>query len=653
MSIDSIITRARGREAGLWAPFTHCFVGAMDSTRRAILFGLYSNGFGNGFAYLLEISTERLLQIVAQYDSSMAGLTADQEKNAIDIAAKYYLDTLDLQIHDKKMDVKLAEISATEDEFDAREAALDADRAALDVTRVKVLRAIADAQSKIAFLDAKIDEETAAQNFLEKDILEKEIAAKKVELSVLEAGARGLDIQLRIVEAGLSGRDLQIRSDDVNNDNLSTQNRMQEVGLEGREISLKTQEAELSGGDIQIQTSNVDASTLEIQNRIATVGLDGKALRIDCKREDLESTDINLRLEKTEVSGLEIDYRTSKEVVDGKEIQRGISDAVNANLGMDVEKKELTLSNTEYLNQINKTNQEISLVPAEVLDTEASARGAEADILKTRTNTELIDSDIADIENRKRRAEIDAISRGVDQAMLDVDIANAELSTARADVEEKELLVKIEQQKIRKIDTQVDAKMVDVRVAELQIDANRVKVQLAEIDADNQMIAVRKLQDELIEIDRDIATIKLENMRYEIPLKKTAQLNSIANQIEIIQAKIGAINSEGGYKQIEANSQISRITKASAEQTFRLENLSLDKEMALHRADGRIESSGNNVLIAKYNQESKKKEDEEEAKIPKSQIEAADDGRDAAIDAAKTMASANIVNTMVHQIGAV
>ena len=79
MSIDDVLSRSRLREDRMWEPFSHCFLGAYDSGRRTILFGLYANSFENGFAYLVEISTEKLVQLVAEYDLNMAQLLLDHD----------------------------------------------------------------------------------------------------------------------------------------------------------------------------------------------------------------------------------------------------------------------------------------------------------------------------------------------------------------------------------------------------------------------------------------------------------------------------------------------------------------------------------------------------------------------------------------------
>lgn len=58
------------------------------------------------------------------------------------------------------------------------------------------------------------------------------------------------------------------------------------------------------------------------------------------------------------------------------------------------------------------------------------------------------------------------------------------------------------------------------------------------------------------------------------------------------------------------------------------------------------------IDIANEQQNYQENDDVEQVKIPASQISAAATSMNAAIDAAETMATANIVNTLTHQIGA-
>ena len=508
MTVENILTRFRLREDRMWTPFSNCFIGAHDTQRRTVLFGLYASGFENGFVYLTEISTERLLQIVAQYDSNMAALDADQQRTVLEIAAKKYMDLLGQQIHAQKMDVLHSKIKAEELEFDAKEAALEADEKAIETLREKLLQAQTKAIADIAIIEAKISEETIKQNYVEVDILEKELAVTKTELKTSQAGIRGLEIQL------------------------------------------------------------------DIQN---------------------EAT------------------------------------------------KQL-----EYSVDRHNYQQQIDLVPKDAKDLEAAGLSLDAQILGSATDKSLLDAGIAEIQNRTANTLIDVVSKGVDTSLLDVDIAKANLDIAMTDVEIEKLKTKTAYETAKKTDLQTDTALVDVKIAQLQLDTDKAGVQLSEIGVDMAMLDTKMLRTTLLGLDKEIIQIRENNMAYEIPSKKQAQLDLISKQIEVLEAKITASEA---YKVLETSMQLSRTDKQNAEHDYRMGIAVLDEDLSLHRADVKILGYSKDVDIANEQQDFQEDGDEEQIKIPLAQIEAASDSKNAAIDAAKTMATANIINTLAHQIG--
>ena len=510
MTVDSIMDRAMTREAGLWTPSLHCFIGAMDTDRRVVLIGLYANGFINGFAYLTELSTEKLQQFVDQYEANMLQLSLEEQKLTLDIAAKRYLDVLEQQIHDQKMITRRAEIDAQSEEYDAKMKALEADRTALLTMQEKTSQAAKKAEADIAILTAKIAEETINRNYVEVDILEKELSVKRTNLQIIEAGVKGLDIKL-----------------------------------------------------------------------------------------DIQNAAIQL---------------------------------------------------TELKSEKHSVQQQIDLIPGEIAEAKAEITNISANITKVATDNALLDADVAEMEDRIERTRLDAVNREVDTALLDVDIARAKLDSAMVDVDTNELKAKTAREKARQSELQTDISAVDIQIAELQLDADKVDVDLKELEGDIVMIDARILQERLIDIDKRIMELKKEVTAYEIPAKKQAQITAIQNQIEIISARLSAINV---YKEIENNMHTSKETKLNAEHSYRLAMAELDKELDIHRAEVKIESSNMEVTIAEKQDEYQDLEDLEQNKIPASQINVAFASKQAAIEAANTMATANIVNTLTHQIGAV
>ena len=509
MTVDDIISRSRLREQRMWTPFSHCFFGSHDAERRTVLFGLYANSFENGFVYLVEISTQRLLQIVAQYDSNMAALDADQQKAVLDIASKRYLDILEQQIHDQKMIVQRSKIDADDLEFDAKEAALEADQKALETLQEKLVQAQTKILAEISILEARLAEETLAQSYVDVDIIEKEIAAKRSELKVIQAGIKGSEIQL------------------------------------------------------------------DIQNA--------------------------------------------------------------------------AIQNLEYSVDKHNVQQQIDLIPEKTKELEAESISIDASILNSGTDKSLLDAGIAEIGIRTVNTQIDTESKEVDTQLFEVDIAKALVDTAMTDVDVKKLNTNTAMEIAKKINLQTDTALLDVTIAQLQVDTDMVTVRLAEISVDIAMLDVKMLRTALLEIDKKIIQAREDNMVYEIPLKEQAQLDLISKQIEVLQAKI---TESEQYKLLETSMQLSRTDKKNAEHAYRMAIAALDEDISLHRAEVKILGYSKDIDIANEQQNYQEDDDVEQVKIPASQISAAATSMNAAIDAAETMATANIVNTLTHQIGA-
>jgi hypothetical protein len=488
----------------LWATFSHDPFGG----NKVVLFGLYSTSYLHGYAYLVEISEERLVQIVADYDSKMAQLTADEQILVMDLATKRYIETVEQQIHDQQMETKRSEIDAKDAEFDAKFDALESDRLAILTKREQLAQAIQKAQSQIQILEAKIAEEEISSEYVDVEIAKKELEAAQAQLRVLEAGVRGLQIQYDIA---------------------------------------------------------------------------------------------NTAVQKTE---------------------------------LEAEKHE--------------TKQKLDLVPAALEELNATIKNLEADKIRTDAAKEMIDVDITELEIRKTKAEIDEESRGVDTALLDVDIAKAYLDKAMVDVEIVETQARTAREIAKRIGLETDTAMVEVQLAQIQLDVDRIAVQLKEIEADIATMDARLLRKDLLELEQDITEVRKSNMEYEIPEKRDAQIAAIEKQIEVLQYKIDA---EEAFLSLEDTHQASRETLQQTQHDHRMTMTALEDDYRLHRAQVKLESFAKDILLAEVERLSQAVQDQEQIKVPESQVQASYKNTSAAEDAAEIMASANIVNTLTHVIG--
>ncbi|MBI9090132.1 MAG: hypothetical protein JEZ12_13030 [Desulfobacterium sp.] len=508
MGVDDIIMRGQGREDHLWTPFAHDPFGFVAREKRAVLFGLYANGFNHGFAYLVDISGEKLVNLVNQFDTNMAQLDADEQQTVMELATKRYLDVLDQQIHDQKMVTGRSKIDAQDAEFDAKFAALEQDRLAIATKREQLAQAIAKAEAEVQVLTARIAEAEINREYVEADISRKKLEATRTRLQVLEAGNRGLSLQYDIANTAV-------------------------------------QEADL---------------------------------RLDRQR----------------------------------------------------------------------TQQQVDLIPGNLAEIEAADRNLDADIVHAGTNRAMVDAEVAEYKVKATRTELDATGKEVDASLLDVDIAKAKLDTAMVDVEIEETEVKTAREEARKIELQTDIAMVEVQIAQTQLEADKVRVQLKEIEADIATLDAKKMRESLLTLERRIAETRRHNLAHEIPRKRQVQLDAVAAQIDVLRTKIDAAVE---YKELEQKIHGSRQDQQQAEHTYKMTMAELDQEFDMHRAVVKLESFSRDLLIAAKERAGQELQDQEVTRVPHSQVNAAVDSKRAAIDAAKTMAAANIINTLTHKIG--
>ena len=310
---------------------------------------------------------------------------------------------------------------------------------------------------------------------------------------------------------------------------------------------------------------------------------------------------------------------------------------------------ELAVKELELLVAKHEYQQKKNLIPAEKDKMNAKESLLSAEENQHLTQKGLLDSELAELKNQNDRIKSDTKNKKVDFVLFDVDYERAKLKPALIDVELKELDVKIKKEEIKVIELETEKNNVEAQIEEVKLDVKKVGVQLAEIDVDIALIKTKEARENLLKIDKEIINLREINTSSEITAKKEAQLALIESDVSILKAKIAASEA---YAEIEGNEQINRKYKLQAEHDFRIAMTALDKELSIHKADTKITSYSEDLEIAKDQEEYHVKEDKKRITVPASQIQAAQNASNAAIDAAKTMASADILNTLTHKIGA-
>jgi len=201
---EELFNRGTNRERSIWDPFVYNGPFSTQMTAdRSIIFGLYAACYTHGFNYLNDISAEDLLKLLDVYNANTSALDNEGQILVLEIAAKEYVKTIELQIKEMALKTKRKKIAADETATDIKIDALEADRAELTTKQIQIDMAIEDANLKIQELEQRIDLESINQQLIAVEITQKEIEALRTEQRILLAAQEALAIQLAIVEIGI------------------------------------------------------------------------------------------------------------------------------------------------------------------------------------------------------------------------------------------------------------------------------------------------------------------------------------------------------------------------------------------------------------------------------------------------------------------
>lgn len=246
--------RAVRRESIIWPQFTYSTVFSSGQTaERKIIYGLYANAYLNAHGYLTDIEADELANLLNDYNTKMAGLTAKQQALAIDIAAKRYVATIEQNIHADKLTTKQKDIDMDELMMTAKEDALAADQAALQTLYAKLLAEQKKTEARIQVLQAEAAEEDVRYEMVGIEISEKEIQLAETELKIQNVAIEIARIQLRITEAASEIVEMELRAAELKNRTVNAEIDAIRAGLTGLEVSLVNAETTMEGKLLLIQ----------------------------------------------------------------------------------------------------------------------------------------------------------------------------------------------------------------------------------------------------------------------------------------------------------------------------------------------------------------------------------------------------------------
>jgi len=259
---QSIYDRGIGREKTIWPSFIYGVVNAVIEETKDIIFGLYANTYLFGVDYLEDIESENLQRLIDIYTANMSELDAEDQNLVLEIASKRYLKAIEIQIKNNVLATKTEKLGADEQEYDTKLAALDVDSQALITKQAQVTLAIDRANLKNKDLEARIQLEELAQDYVAIEISQKELEVAKAELQLLLTVIKGLEIQIDITNTGLQIVTAEVSKSQLSADIAGIEARTAGYGLEGKR--LEVDQAEFDAYEYEID--NVSTKKIDLIN---------------------------------------------------------------------------------------------------------------------------------------------------------------------------------------------------------------------------------------------------------------------------------------------------------------------------------------------------------------------------------------------------
>jgi hypothetical protein len=218
---------------------------------------LYSSAYLNRNKYLLEIETEDLANLLADYNTKMANLTNQEAIVVADIVSRRYVETVEKIIHDKKLETKRMGIEADEDIWDAKLAALASDTAALVTMAERVSSETQKTAAKITEIETYIEIEGIHLSEADIEISEKEIQSARVDLQKLGVTNDVLKIQIDTVKAAQELVDVDLRIARTKVDGAQIDRNINSIDLLDSELRIEQGRTQIAEAELNVAEARV------------------------------------------------------------------------------------------------------------------------------------------------------------------------------------------------------------------------------------------------------------------------------------------------------------------------------------------------------------------------------------------------------------
>lgn len=254
---DDAYARAARRESTIWPAFIYPMLYAQEQVAdRVMIYGLFANAYYNQQAYIADIETVALANLLDDYNTKIAGLTAEQQSFVIQIAAKRYVAEVEEQILAEKIANKVTNYLKDISIADAKLEALGADEAALNTLAARLVAEEKKTEARIAVLTAEIAEEDVRYALVDADIAEKNLSVLEADLKLLRVAIDIAKIQLQVAEAGIELVNVDLHVAEI-------ENRKVDMEMQGIRAGFTAIDVKVAQADVTIEDKMNDIAETE------------------------------------------------------------------------------------------------------------------------------------------------------------------------------------------------------------------------------------------------------------------------------------------------------------------------------------------------------------------------------------------------------
>ena len=392
-----------------------------------------------------------------------------------------------------------------------------------------------------------------------------------------------------------------------------------EQELKAARADLAVIEAGLKGLDIQLAITQTGIDITNTQLDVTKVATREAGIDVDIAETDIAVSQIGIDVTETGI-------RESQIEIDGQKIQADTAGVATRVTEADVTKAQIEMDG-------EKIQSDTAGVGVRITEAEAGLSQVEMDGKKIQSDTVLVGVRQSEAEVQKAKAEIRGEQIQLDTVEVGVSISETELRSTQAEMDGEKIQLDTSK-------TYLDVSEAGVKVKELEAKLVQYDVDIAKVDADTARLKL--VDSELTIAQADLSVKGIEN---EVLTKDVGLIKAQADNIQI----------ETGFRDDQKGIQETLDGKTleydGSEHSFKMTMSQKETKFKDDITDKKVEILDNDkraliddTRIRKF-QDAKDKADILDLRARAAELYAA-----AVVEAARDMATANIVNVLTHSI---